>query len=165
TSPASGRYRGKSCARCKETSNGHRRSSSVQPGCRSLRVHAGTVSGMVDVHRRARALVCGHLGDASSPSRPETFRAERRCAMSPLVTSRRLLLGAALTLPFAGSALAKNMTGSLTPKQRQLTAFENRRDAARAQFERAASAHARNGDEDRYYDRRASFSKTMPHND
>jgi hypothetical protein len=85
--------------------------------------------------------------------------------MSSLVPSRRLLLGSALTLPFAWPALAKDMAGSLAPKQRQLAAFKHRRDAARAQLEKTASASASNGDEDRYCDRRASFSKTMPHND
>src|SRR5215831_7429063 len=52
---------------------------------------------------------------------------------------RRFLATAALALPLGGLARAAELTGPLTPQS--------------------------NGDEDRYADHRASFAKTMPHND
>jgi hypothetical protein len=52
----------------------------------------------------------------------------------------------------------------LRPDQRQQRAFELRRDAAKAYLQRARQRHVTNGDEERYEDRRASFSKTLPHN-
>jgi len=85
--------------------------------------------------------------------------------MNRLRISRRLLLSSALALPFAGLARANDLTGPLTPQQRQRLAFERRGDAAKAQFDSAPPLPATNGDEDRYPDRRASFAKTLPHND
>jgi hypothetical protein len=52
----------------------------------------------------------------------------------------------------------------MTPEQRQNFVLETRREAAEAEFTSNPPVHVTNGDEDRYYDRRASFSKTMPHN-
>src|SRR5271166_6166941 len=89
----------------------------------------------------------------------------RRQVMNRLRISRRLLLSSALALPFAGLARANDLTGPLTPQQRQRLAFERRGDAAKAQFDSAPPLPATNGDEDRYPDRRASFAKTLPHND
>jgi hypothetical protein len=43
--------------------------------------------------------------------------------------------------------------------------FDRRREAAQAQFNDAPPPPSSNGDEDRYPDQRASFSKTMPHDD
>ena len=48
---------------------------------------------------------------------------------------------------------------------RQLAAFQIRRDAAQAHLNEALPVHKSNGDEGRYVDKRASFSKTLPHND
>jgi hypothetical protein len=52
----------------------------------------------------------------------------------------------------------------LRPDQRQQKAFELRRDAAKAYLREPPLRHTTNGDEERYEDRRASFSKTLPHN-
>jgi hypothetical protein len=52
----------------------------------------------------------------------------------------------------------------LRPDQRRQRAFELRRDAAGAHLQEAPQHHVTNGDEERYEDRRASFSKTLPHN-
>ena len=57
--------------------------------------------------------------------------------MNRLRISRRLLLSSALALPFAGLARANDLTGPLTPQQRQRLAFERRGDAAKAQFDGA----------------------------
>ena len=84
--------------------------------------------------------------------------------MTNFVTSRRLLLGAGLTLPAAGLSRAAELVGPMTPENRQKLVFERRRDAATAELSSTPPAPATNGDEDRYSDRRASFSKTMPHN-
>jgi hypothetical protein len=52
----------------------------------------------------------------------------------------------------------------LTPEQRQNFVLKTRREAAQAEFTSNPPVQVTNGDEGRYYDRRASFSKTMPHN-
>src|SRR5215510_12228154 len=48
---------------------------------------------------------------------------------------------------------------------RQLSVFRMRQGAAQAYLDEAAPMHASNGDEVRYPDKRASFAKTLPHND
>jgi hypothetical protein len=76
-----------------------------------------------------------------------------------------MLLGSTLALPFARLAQAADPLGPLTPQQRQRLVLDRRREAAQAQFDAAPPVSWSNGDEDRYPDRRASFSKTMPHDD
>jgi hypothetical protein len=78
---------------------------------------------------------------------------------------RRTLMGSVLTLPLARLAQAADPLGPFTPQQRQRFVLDRRREAAQAQFDTAPPASRSNGDEDRYPDRRASFSKTMPHDD
>src|SRR5262245_23231490 len=86
--------------------------------------------------------------------------------MSNIVFSRRRFLAtAALALPLATMAKAGEPTGALTPQQRQQFVFERRRAAAQSELNDAPPWQATNGDEERYLDRRASFSKTMPHNE
>jgi hypothetical protein len=51
------------------------------------------------------------------------------------------------------------------PRQRQQHIFDCRRAAAQAELDSDPPEPATNGDEDRYPDRRASFSKTLPHNE
>ena len=48
---------------------------------------------------------------------------------------------------------------------RQLAVFRIRQSAAQAYLAEAAPMHTSNGDEERYPDKRASFAKTLPHND
>lgn len=79
--------------------------------------------------------------------------------------SRRMLLASTLALPTVGLARAADVTGPLTPQQRQQLVFDRRRAAAQAELTSAPPLEASNGDEDRYPDRRASFSKTFPHDD
>jgi hypothetical protein len=69
-----------------------------------------------------------------------------------------------MAAPFGAPAQAADFVGPLTPQQRQRRVFECRRDAAQAELDSDAPAPMTNGDEDRYPDRRASFSKTLPHN-
>ena len=86
--------------------------------------------------------------------------------MSNIIFSRRrFLASAALALPLATMAKAGEPTGALTPQQRQQFVFERRRAAAQAELNDTPLLPATNGDEERYVDRRASFSKTMPHNE
>jgi hypothetical protein len=61
--------------------------------------------------------------------------------------------------------LAAGLTGPLTPQQRQRLIFDRRREAAQSEYNGELPLHETNGDEDRYPDRRAAFTKTMPHND
>jgi len=81
------------------------------------------------------------------------------------ISRRNLVLGSILALPVAGLAQAADLTGPQTALQRQLRVFDRRREAAQAELTGVPPLHASNGDEDLYADRRASFSKTMPHND
>src|SRR5262249_11839467 len=78
---------------------------------------------------------------------------------------RRFLATAARARPLATMAKAGDPTGPLTPQQRQQFVFERRRAAAQSELNDAPPLPATNGDEERYLDRRASFSKTMPHNE
>jgi hypothetical protein len=79
--------------------------------------------------------------------------------------SRRALLASAALPLLARSAAAADLTGPLTPKQRQRLIFERRSSAAQAALARELPRSMTNGDEDRYPDLRASFCKTMPHNE
>src|SRR5215831_2388573 len=79
--------------------------------------------------------------------------------------SRRSLLGTALALPVLSVVRAADLRSPLSPGQRQQLVLETRREAAQAEFSGNPPVHVTNFDEDRYPDRRASFSKTMPHND
>src|SRR5262249_7429834 len=111
-----------------------------------------------------------HLPRCRRPMRrtqSRTVRADkRRLAMSTFrISRRRLILGSALALPLTGLARAGDLIGPLSQQERQQFISDRRRDAALAELDNAPPLHATNGDEDRYPDRRASFSKTMPHND
>jgi len=86
--------------------------------------------------------------------------------MSKPNVSRRALLkaAAALPLPVALGAGAAGFSGPLTPERRQKLVFDLKRDTALAEFTTPGDFRS-NDDDQRYSDRRASFSKTMPHND
>lgn len=55
--------------------------------------------------------------------------------------------------------------GPLKPSQRRTTAFRLRRDAARRYLTERTYHQISNGDEDLYHDKRASFTKCLPHNE
>ena len=56
--------------------------------------------------------------------------------------------------------------GPLTnPRQRQEKMFQIRRDAAQSHLRQKRPPQPTNGDEERYEDKRANFTKTMPHNE
>ena len=78
-----------------------------------------------------------------------------------MISRRHLLAAGALALPFYGLAGASKASASL-PRSRKQLILEHRRntDEARQRF-----VPTINGDEERYPDRRGSFSKTMPHDD
>jgi hypothetical protein len=81
------------------------------------------------------------------------------------LSRRDLILGSTLTLPLMSIARGNDLMGPLGQAERQQFILDRRRDAALRQLRNNLPSHATNGDEDRYPDRRASFSKTMPHND
>ena len=85
--------------------------------------------------------------------------------MNNIALSRRCFMGAAAFVTVAGRLLAAELTGPLTPEARRRLVFERRDASAQAELRSALPARATNGDEDAYVDRRASFSKTLPHND
>ena len=104
------------------------------------------------------------------PQKPGTAR-------EPARVSRRDFLkvgggaGAALAVTGAGlSAASPDSTPAADPAlagpgRRQALAFQIRRDAARAYLRDWVTPESTNGDEARYADKRASFSKTLPHNE
>jgi hypothetical protein len=71
---------------------------------------------------------------------------------------------AAVTAGLAPPASAHSDT-SATGNARQHASYKLRRDAAGAYLAQTVSATIANGDEDRYADKRASFAKTLVHND
>lgn len=85
--------------------------------------------------------------------------------MKAIRASRRMLLGSALAVPMSTVVGAANVTGPLTPEQRQRHAFARRQDAARAELDVVPPLPETNGDEERYPDHRGNFSKTLPHDD
>jgi hypothetical protein len=87
------------------------------------------------------------------PAEPETS------CRRPL--SRRTLLGSGAG--FAVIAAAEDAAADVT--SRQTSAFRIREDAAQAYLKAQIPSHPTNGDEARYADKRASFAKTLPHND
>jgi hypothetical protein len=76
-----------------------------------------------------------------------------------LISRRGFLTASAIALPFGA------MAGPLPPEFRRQEVFDRRRGLAQAELARRVPAPATNGDEERYPDRRASFSKTMPHDE
>jgi len=84
--------------------------------------------------------------------------------MGGSIPSRRSVIASAVLAPFGTAAEAADFIGPLTPQQRQQRVFECRRDAAQAELHTNPPMPITNGDEDRYPDQRASFSKTLPHN-
>ena len=102
------------------------------------------------------------------PSKPDTARS--------LPVSRRHLLEASAGAGFAaavgwGRPDLGPAAEAAAPEPvdhrpaRPLAAFRIREDAAQAYLNRSAPVHASNGDEERYADERASFAKTLPHDD
>ena len=86
--------------------------------------------------------------------------------MNKFLVSRRWLLGgASLALSFAGFAHAEQLPGPLTSEQRLRRVFQRRGEAAERDLRQAPLVPEANGDEQRYADRRASFSKKLPHNE
>ena len=81
------------------------------------------------------------------------------------VSRRQLLAGSVFAALFGSVARAEQCLGPLTPGQRQFLVFQRRREAAERAMKHPAIMPGTNGDEDRYADQRASFSKTFPHNE
>jgi len=77
-------------------------------------------------------------------------------------------LAAALGIGITGSLLVPtdaDEIGPLKPNRRRAQAFRLPKKAAREYLHEHAHLQHGNGDEDLYDDRRASFSKCLPHND
>jgi len=90
----------------------------------------------------------------------------------PCPISRRALLeGSASTglvaaaAGWGSAALRPNDANAADTSPRQTAAFRVRMAAAQAYLDEPQPVHRSNGDEARYADKRASFAKTLPHND
>jgi hypothetical protein len=93
---------------------------------------------------------------------------------APLSPSRRSFLAGAAgvvalsTLPHETSAAQENtaqeLTGIASARQRQRQAYRLRVTAAQRERERPLASHPTNGDEERYPNKIASYSKGLPHN-
>jgi hypothetical protein len=81
------------------------------------------------------------------------------------LSRRRFLTHAAFALPFTSIAGAGEIAVPISPRLRRYSMFQHLHKIAQAELERRTSLPLTNGDEHRYADHRASFSKTMPHND
>jgi hypothetical protein len=86
------------------------------------------------------------------------------------MTTRRAFLGGAGVAALGGldaALLPPGQAGAdaTEANARSRAAFRLRRDAAHAYLGHPEPPQHSNGDEERYADRRASFSKTLPHND
>src|SRR6516164_6960014 len=90
------------------------------------------------------------------------------------VSRRRLLEGSASVVAAVGGLAATTLLpgranaadpapGGASPRQQ--AAFRMRQAAAQAYLDEPQPLHRSNGDKDRYADKRASFTKTLPHND
>jgi hypothetical protein len=94
---------------------------------------------------------------------------------STVAVSRRTLLGAGASAGIVTTAVGCSSTlrlgcanaadpTSQGQSVRRLAAFHIREGTAQVHLDEAAPTHKSNGDEVRYSDKRASFSKTLPHN-
>jgi hypothetical protein len=80
--------------------------------------------------------------------------------------SRRCMLAAAsLALPLGALAGAGPVAVPAAPRDRRHRLFQRRDEIARAGFAHSVPGPVINGDEARYPDRRASFAKTLPHDE
>jgi len=90
---------------------------------------------------------------------------------SPHPVSRRALLegsasvGLVAAAGWSGAALRSGDANAADGSPRQMAAFRMRQAAAQAYLDEPQPLHRSNGDEARYADKRASFAKTLPHND
>src|SRR5262245_5459345 len=96
-----------------------------------------------------------------------------RARQSP-ISRRALLKGSASVVAavggWAGITLLPGAANAADPAAggglpRQQAAFRMRQAAAQTYLDEPQSLHRSNGDETRYADKRASFAKTLPHND
>ena len=112
------------------------------------------------------------VGDCHSPD----ARALKADSASPLRFSRRALLegsassalGAAAlgwSSPVIGAGTTRSADSAGGGSLRQMATFRIRQAAAQAYLDEQVPSHRSNGDEARYADKRASFAKTLPHND
>jgi hypothetical protein len=92
----------------------------------------------------------------------------------PAISRRVLLEGSAsagLVAAAAGCAVFSPCNANAAgpeprgPSERQTAAFRVRQTAAQSYLKEPEPSHQSNGDEARYPDKRASFAKTLPHDD
>ena len=98
------------------------------------------------------------------------------CASARRVSRRALLEGSAsaalvtAAVGGGGAILCPSAANAADPAPgggppRQMAALRIRQAAAQAYLDEQVPSHWSNGDEARYPDKRASFAKTLPHND
>ena len=101
----------------------------------------------------------------ANPASP--FRVSRRALVKASAASPALgaiAVGWSGAIIGAGNASAGNaVPGGGSP--RQMASFRLRQAAAHVYLDEQIPSHHSNGDEARYADKRASFAKTLPHND
>src|SRR6516225_4875050 len=105
------------------------------------------------------------MGQVPKPAKADSAVSRRALihagASAGFITAAVGWSGAAFQPVAANAADPTPVDGS----PRQLAAFQIRQDAAQAYLNETPPMHMSNGDEGRYVDKRASFSKTLPHND
>jgi hypothetical protein len=99
-----------------------------------------------------------------NPNRANQCPISRRTLLEGSVSVAAAVGGlAATTLPLGAANAADHAAGGQST--RRLASFHMREAAARSYLDDPQPLHRSNGDEERYPDKRGSFSKTLPHND
>src|SRR6266446_4030474 len=104
-------------------------------------------------------LVMDHIVEPLKPDRARRHPVSRRAVLEG---SASLVAAAA---GWGGAALRPGDANAADASPRQTAAFRIRQAAAQAYLDEPQPLHRSNGDEARYGDKRASFAKTLPHND
>lgn len=107
-----------------------------------------------------------HILEPPKPDRASLLPISRRVLLERSATAGLIAAGA----DWVGAALRPGDANAADPapgggSSRQMAAFRIRQAAARAYVDEQIPSHQSNGDEARYPDKRASFTKTLPHND
>jgi hypothetical protein len=111
-------------------------------------------------------VVMHHIVDPPKPSPASTAPVSRRALLEGTASAGFVAAAAG----WGSAALRPHDAHAADPapgawSARQIAVFRIRQAAAQAHLDEQEPVHRSNGDEARYSDKRASFAKTLPHND
>ncbi|MBV8240170.1 MAG: hypothetical protein JOY75_05195 [Hyphomicrobiales bacterium] len=102
-----------------------------------------------------------HIVEPPKPDRASLHPVSRRALLEGSASAGL----AAAAVGWGSAALRPGDANAAEASPRQTAAFRMRQAAAQAYLDEPQPVHRSNGDEARYADKRASFAKTLPHND